>query len=165
MTYYPDLEPCGYFGGDYGRRLLCVGWLERGETVPSGDAPPEFTSALKCLLVNPWQPFVFMGAHSCSFCKLSGGPSTFTGIGGDQIVLGQNNLFIPGDGLLYVAPSTIIHYIDSHDYCPPNEFVDAVLRCPTMRSMAYLKAIQKNAFPGLLKRFPTSEMRTLPINE
>jgi hypothetical protein len=77
-------------------------------------------------------------------------------------VLGQNNLFIPGDGLLYVAPSTIIHYIDSHDYLPPIEFIDAVLRCPRMRSMEYLKAIRKNAFPGLLKRFPTTEMDTLP---
>lgn len=48
------------------------------------------------------------------------------------------------NGCIYIAPSTVIHYIDAHHYCPPDEFQKAVVNCPEMRSMNYLKAILAN---------------------
>jgi hypothetical protein len=57
--------------------------------------------------------------------------------------MGFKNVFVPGDAKIYVAPELILHYIDRHGYAPPGEFQQAVLDCPTMRSVAYLRAILK----------------------
>jgi hypothetical protein len=162
MTHYVDLTPCGYFGVDYAHGLHSIGWLDKEYPYNRGPVSPEFTSALKSLLIDPWQPFVFSGFHRCQFCRISGGPSTFPTITGTEIQLGGNNLYIPGDGFLYVAPSTIIHYIDAHEYAPPDEFQIAVLDSPEMRSMSYLKLIRANAPSGFLRRFRSSE---IPIGD
>ena len=119
-------------------------------------------SALESLLIDPWQPFVFAGFHRCEFRRLTGGPSTFATITGTAIVLGYNNLYIPADGFLYVAPSTIIHYIDVHECAPPDEIQDAGLNCPEMRSLSYLKLIRKNAPAEFLKRFCSAD---IPIGD
>ena len=59
----------------------------------------------------------------------------------DSVTLGRDNVYIPTDGRVFVAPSLVIHYIDAHHYQPPDDFQAAVLNCPEMRSMAYLKAL------------------------
>lgn len=64
--------------------------------------------------------------------------------------MGVFNLFIPGDGVLYVAPSLILHYMDAHGYGPPKEFQASVMSCPPMRSMDYLKAVLKNGPKGFM---------------
>jgi hypothetical protein len=76
-----------------------------------------------------------MGPHFCDFCRIS-------------TVGGVANLFIPGEGVLYVAPELIVHYVDAHEYAPPIEFQRAVLACPPMRSAAYFKAILANGPKG-----------------
>ena len=55
--------------------------------------------------------------------------------------VGFKNVFVPADAKIYVAPELILHYIDQHGYAPPSEFQQAVLDCPTMRSIDYLRAI------------------------
>ncbi|AMV29564.1 hypothetical protein VT84_34535 [Gemmata sp. SH-PL17] len=67
--------------------------------------------------------------------------------------MGVSNLWLPGDGFLFVAPSLILHYMDAHEYSPPDEFQEAVRACPPMRSMAYLKALLKN---GPKELFPAT---------
>lgn len=57
---------------------------------------------------------------------------------------GANNLFVPGEGLIYVAPSMIAHYIDAHAYEPPSVFWEAVMKCPEMWSDAYGQALILN---------------------
>jgi hypothetical protein len=42
----------------------------------------------------------------------------------------------------------IAHYILTHHYAPPQEFCDAVLRCPPMGSPEYFEAIIKNGPPS-----------------
>ena len=60
------------------------------------------------------------------------------------IYFGAANLFIPGEGFIYVAPSMIAHYVAAHHYEPPVEFWDAVMNCPEMRSDAYMQALLAN---------------------
>ena len=55
----------------------------------------------------------------------------------------MKNLFIPSDGFLYVCSELILHCINDHQYSPPNEFCAAVLTCPSMHSIAYLKAVEQ----------------------
>jgi hypothetical protein len=140
MSHFEDLAVWPLAGRTIDS-LRAVGWLERGHSYPQGEVTERFFERLLQLLVQPWQPATAAGRHTCSLCRFSGGPGhvTFRGV---TITMGASNVFVPGDGVIYVAPSLVAHYVDSHEYSPPAEFVEAVLRCPPMRSMPYLRAIK-----------------------
>ena len=41
-------------------------------------------------------------------------------------LLPDSELWIPGSGVIYASPISIIHYIDKHGYVPPQDYLDAV---------------------------------------
>lgn len=156
--YFPDLSPCTYFPVPADGKLVAVGWLEPGHDFPRGEVSDGFVAKLVALLADPWQPAVAAGRHPCGFCRLTGGPAGFRlGNRADQpeVRVGAANVFVPGDGVLYAAPSLILHYLDAHGYAPPGEFQRAVLGCPPMRSMDYLRAVVRNGPKGLVGRGTT----------
>lgn len=143
MTYFADLTPCDYFPVESREPLLAVGWLDREHDYCRGEVAQSFVMKLFELLRKPWQPCVFDGIHTCDFCRFSGGPDYFRlRRQNESVLVGCWNLFVPGNECVFVAPSLIIHYIDSHGYCPPAVFQQAVMGCPEMRSMGYLKAVK-----------------------
>ena len=77
-----------------------------------------------------------LGFTECPFCTLDSHGITYKD---RKIVVGALNLFLPGDGLLYVMPALAAHYILAHGYAPPAEFCAAVLCCPPMRLLAYFE--------------------------
>src|SRR5579872_2786455 len=85
-----DLSPCG--DSD---RCVAVGWLERGHDHLSGQVPLDLFAKLESLLVDPWQPAVVGGAHGCDLCLYRSEKQ------------GANNVFVPGDGCVYVAPEFV----------------------------------------------------------
>ncbi|MEX2560104.1 MAG: hypothetical protein WD403_09320 [Pirellulales bacterium] len=122
-----------------------------GQPYARGAVGRVFVERLVELLADPWQPSIAVGTHHCGFCRLTGGPVLFRlegQLAGAEIVMGTSNLFVPAEGFLYVAPSLILHYMDAHDYSPPVDFQRAVMACPAMRSMEYLKAVIKNRPQG-----------------
>jgi len=137
VAYIPDLSPCEYFGAAHSSDLVAVGWLEKGHEFTIADFDAEFTANPVESVHETWEPVRFAGAHGGEF-------SRFSRIGGVA------NLFVPAEGFLYVAPSLIVHYIDAHEYAPPAAFQRAVIACPRMRSMEYLKAILKNGPKSLV---------------
>ncbi|WP_426746927.1 hypothetical protein VZQ01_03915 [Myxococcus faecalis] len=142
MAHFEDLSPCAYFpGGD--DRLVAVGWLEREHPFPRGEVDADFFAALVRLCVEPWQPVVFAGRHACSLCRFSGGPGALS-YDSLTVSLGSANVFVPDGTRVFVAPTTVLHYLDAHGYTPPREFQEAVLRCPPMRSMPYLRALKES---------------------
>ena len=151
MAYCADLTPCDYFTPEHDGRLIAVGWLAHGHDYSRGDVSTDVVARIHQLLVNPWAPAVCMGAHDCEFCRFSAGPRQFT-LDNTTAPLGVSNLFVPATDRLYVAPSLILHYIDAHEYSPPTEFCDAVMSCPEMRSIDYLKQIRKTAPSKFLLR-------------
>ena len=144
VTHFADLSPCTYFPFDAGDQFTAVGWLESDHEYSRGPVTEELVARLTQLLVNPWQPWVTMGWHNCEFCRFSRGSRQFT-FENTTIDMGISNLFVPAADTIFVAPSLIVHYIDAHEYSPPQQFQNAVLACPEMRSMKYLKAIRKQA--------------------
>ena len=48
--------------------------------------------------------------------------------------------------MIYVAPELIAHYIDAHEYRPPDEFVESVLKCPRMSTKEYFKALRRSGW-------------------
>jgi hypothetical protein len=68
-----------------------------------------------------------MGVHTCELC------GSFKAGG---------NLGVPGDGVLYVAPEMIAHYVSAHGYLPPDEFVQAVSVSPLPGTEEYERAVR-----------------------
>ncbi len=153
MSWFDDLGPCDYFGAEYAPAIKAVGWLEEGRNYRRGRPDPRFVHKLVLLLAEPWEQERAVDPHYCSLCFLSRGPMEFRlyqSPGMPSVPMGNRNLCVPGQGFLYTAPSLILHYIDSHEYLPPDEFQKAVLECPPIRSQEYLKAMRANAPKGFL---------------
>lgn len=150
MTVFADLGPISYFPVPDATALRAVGWLGRGHEFPVAPADRHFFDKLCLLLVAPFEPLTSFGSHRCDLCQFSGGPGTLRN--GDAVVqMGASNLFVPGRGVVYVAPSLIAHYIDAHGYRPPDEFVEAVLQCPDPRSMDYKRLLLASGGRGLVR--------------
>jgi hypothetical protein len=135
--WFPDLSPCTYFPSD--AALSAVGWLERGKPYPVGDVDARVYVALVAMRRDPWQPFVSGGPHACDLCKF------------EAEATGAANLFVPAGGVIYACPELIVHYVNAHGYAPPDVFCQAVLACPPMRSMPYLRAIAAAGGARLLR--------------
>jgi len=143
MTWFANLSPCRYFGDEFSDCLVAVGWLGRDKSFSTGPVDGRVYSTLIEMLKNPWQPVFVMGFHNCDLCLYDGTP-------------GHKNLFIPNGRSAFVAPELIVHYMNAHGYRPPEEFCNAVLACPPMKSMDYLRAMTAAARP-FVKRKPPDE--------
>jgi len=135
--HFKDLSVCSYFSQPELPQLIAIGWLERGYEYATGDVTPELVPRLVELRVmrsSPWNR-VFVGGHRCSLC---GSADSFS----------MRNLLVPGPDVIYVTPEGIIHYVMSHRYRPPNEFVAAALAAPPAGSAEYYAALSRNGWPA-----------------
>ena len=128
MAFFPDLSVCDYFKTRSLPPLLAVGWLERGHEYARGDPGPDVLRRLGEFQygARSWQPILCLGAHGCDLC--GHGPSSIY------------NLFVPGQGVTYVAPEGIVHYISHHAYLPAADFCSALIASPTVNSAESLFA-------------------------
>ena len=110
-----DLTPYTYTNRKSLEEAIAVGWLE-GEDLPKkeGKVPAEVVKILKGHRVQNF----CKGFHWCEYCD-EGGKTVGTGNGEIWIIYGDK---------LYIAPYLIIHYIEEHNYEPPQEFIDAVMK-------------------------------------
>jgi hypothetical protein len=138
MPSYADLTPCDYFGSEAANALFFVGWLSRDAEFNRGQTPAGVYERLKEFALDPWQPIAAGGSHGCELCQHS------------PEARGSANLFIPSGEKIYVTPELIVHYINAHQYLPPDEFCAAVLNCPAMRSMAYKRLLLKSGWNSQL---------------
>jgi hypothetical protein len=129
MAWYADLAECDYFRPWHPSILRAVGWLVRGQPYPRGTVDLRVFNKLTELLGYAWQPCMFCGRHQCDRCP-------------GKSKIGDRNLFIPGDGFLFVSPELILHYIEDHQYSPPVEFCESALACPPMNSKEYLGVVE-----------------------
>jgi hypothetical protein len=51
---------------------------------------------------------------------------------------------VPGVDSVYVAPGGVVHYVESHSYLPPFEFIQAALRCPDYGSPEFQESLRKS---------------------
>lgn len=136
MASISDLGNCNYLPLDC-PALVAVGWLSTDDFV-RGRVPLDFFCKLKALCVEPWQPVAAAGRYACELCQFDA-PSF------------SDNLFIPHQGQIFIAPVAITHYIAAHHYLPPEVFIVAVMECPPTHSMAYKKALLANGGRSLVK--------------
>ena len=154
MTYYEDLNRCYYFDNlAPGVQFIAVGWLSHKYPFPTGVISKAAKSRLISFLKDPWDFSAFWGSHLCDICapagsELKSGAPLFLPLEFTQFPeipdLGSSNLFIPDaeSNNIYVVPSLIVHYIESHQYNPPIQFQDSLMKCPEMNSQNYFEAMR-----------------------
>jgi len=151
MAWVEDLTIC-----DSRYSLKAIGWLSQGEPFSVGEVPEDFFEKLCQLLVSPWSPPalpVTAGGHHCDLCQFSGGVENIQYKHYQIQSRSSSSLYVPGPKCIYVSPTSVAHYIDAHRYQPPPEYIEAVMQCSTMRSMAYHKAILENGGRRLGKSY------------
>jgi hypothetical protein len=100
---------------------------------------PDAYEALCQMTRQPWEPVIALGWHTCDLCL------------DEPRATGVKNLFIPGDGVVYVCPELVTHYMSVHRYQAPGCFCEAVLKCPPIGSEEYLQALLKNGGHELIQ--------------
>ncbi len=130
MTYFPDLSNCTYFGDQLTPHLLAIGWIDFNQSYSKGQLSDK--RVYDRLLKFRYEGIEYhnrLGPYKCQLC---------------QFEWGIRNLFIPGNGFIFVCPEMITHYINSHWYHPPPVFCDAVMACPDMQTTEYKKLFLQN---------------------
>ena len=164
---YPDLSPYEYSALNSPAELLNVGWLDSGNPFPSGVVPAKFVDQLVWLTVN-FTTNLYRGWHDCAFCdchnlspldqdwigegltkregRVSLGPHRHFGphflIAGEMAhLIGHGSVFVMSlcANRCFVAPDLLIHYVDEHDYLPPEEFIEAVMEMTEGRAKRALR--------------------------
>lgn len=126
--FFEDLTPYRYLTRNPVERTCNIGWIEELGQFQPGASLPQISALLEeyysDLIGNQTR-----GHHDCGLCGLSEVRLEYEH---RRIILGAAELWIPGDnGQIFVAPDLVIHYLREHSYCPPAEFVAAVLRLPS----------------------------------
>jgi len=142
--HYPDLTLCHYHNGPFDAGswsvpLLTTGWLEHPHEFRSGMVSDDFTARLRdfvSLSSSTYSQFKFRGVHICSHCEANKSLSQPGPIWSQEIII------VPGDQVIYAAPGGIVHYVEEHAYVPPQDFIEAVMRCPNYGSPAFQQALR-----------------------
>lgn len=136
MSYFADLTPYTYGQTKFLTLLeyVNVGWLEQGKSFECFKPEEQDTKYLVISKLKEIKSLSettqhelrgtmnhYMGGICCSFCPNSRG---FSGV-----AYSSSEIHIHGNGKIYCSPTSIDHYMEIHNYRPPQEYIDAVLLC------------------------------------
>ena len=114
MATLQDLTPYTYFHPEEDAPgTVNVGWLAPDHPFPTGATTAEFRDKLRLLCERRVKQT--RGVYRCDFCT------------GRSRPMGSSEVRVAGNGRVYAAPTLVHHYVEAHDYRPPDEFVAAVL--------------------------------------
>jgi hypothetical protein len=127
-VYYPDLSVYTLVNAETDVTILTVGWLHKDYSFSQCQLSDAFKSRLLKFCLNPIR-FSF-GKYVCHLCSNSSSNPVVSGDGLSS-ELGSAEIIVCGiKGKLYLCPDLIYHYVTEHNYCPPTEFVQAVIQSP-----------------------------------
>lgn len=124
MSYFEDLTRYIYHHGD-GTGAVNIGWLDSGKPYPRGPVDDLTVRKLRRLCVEQFTRGM-RGTHGCPFCQK---PKRIAAkYGRNFCFLGSGEIRVYGAEKAYACPNMIIHYVEQHEYRPPDEFLEAVAR-------------------------------------
>lgn len=150
MTYIPDLSAYNYSTFPRDPKLLAIGWLDSSAPFSRGPVDTEFVNKLRRLAKNPVN--LCRGYHYCQFCERNPNDRFL-----EHHPRGNGEIRVPGvNGIVYACPVLISHYIEKHQYRPPDEFLEAVAKAADATGkIAIIAALERELWP-LIKNWPTS---------
>src|SRR5215469_8005599 len=140
MSYFPDLSPYAYHGSHPG--VVHVGWLDNIHPFATGDVGLRLIEKMKCLASKPVE--LYRGKHPCELCIEP--PDLVKTFMPNGIVIdskcswaqwrdersSNGEIRVSHGGTTFAAPVLIVHYIQAHNYLPPDQFLKAIeeTHCP-----------------------------------
>lgn len=127
--FFEDLSQYQYDGFSWRSLLwreLNAGWLDSAYQFAQGNVSDGFLDRLFEFCQHPVR--LMRGIHICQFCspKPEGAAKIYRN--GTTAWVGSGEIRVRGRGrICYAAPTLIYHYIETHHYLPPEEFIEAVL--------------------------------------
>lgn len=126
--YFDDLTPYSYCLTKSLPAVLNVGWLDHSRSFRRGQAPDNFIKALKRWLSKA-KANQTRGFELCRFCRMNNYQQMHVVVEERNVMLGSAEIWVPGiKGEVYASPTIIVHYVEEHEYLPPDQYIDAVLR-------------------------------------
>jgi len=124
--WYSDLKPYQYGLPIALTDVVTVGWLSPSESFATGDLDAKIVRALEELVVSH-RVNKTRGYHFCELCAASQ-PIALKQAAG-TVLLGSAEIWIPSRDatMIYAAPDLIVHYVATHRYLLPTEFLDAAM--------------------------------------
>jgi hypothetical protein len=107
--------------------MLNVGWLGRVKDFKTGAVDVELWDELVRLVSKPVN--VMRGLHDCDLCDVESPIRISSGYSANGFAsLGTGEIWVKdsGNDVCYVAPTLLLHYMQIHEYLPPDEFTRAV---------------------------------------
>lgn len=158
MPHIADGHPYSTTLSAAGIPLVAIGWLSSAHEFPRGRVSEAFFRLLCGHLMARWKPpYACAGMHDCDLCQF--GRSTTRFREAEFTSASGSELFVPSGDCIFVAPVNIAHYVATHHYLPPADFIRAVESCPQQRSTAYLQLLLSSggrAWLAALDEPPTS---------
>ena len=115
-----------------------VGWLGSGSRFETAVPNQDLTRALweHCLISIQCT----RGVHVCHLCNSTNVNEVERD--GKRILLGAAEIrILSRAGAVYASPNLIYHYVSTHEYKPPDEFVDAALNGIPPTTDQYFKSL------------------------
>lgn len=142
MTHFTDLSDYVYHRAeDYSPVTKNVGWLGRGHEFPRAQPTEEVLDVLfEFCRVSVAQT---RGIHECDLCMP---PRTVYAARkhSAKLLLGTAEIRVfSKEGLIYAAPTLVYHYVRTHHYKPPEEFIRALKEGPKPPSQGYFAELNK----------------------
>ena len=138
-----DLTPIFDRSGKPVPNAVAIGWLDRAHRFAVGPTPADFRKRLRRFCEQPVRKA--RGFHLCPFCA-------------EKPDRGNGEIHVRGpDAQVFVAPALIAHYVDVHNYQPPEAFVRAL--CLLVKIETNGRAYGLSALIVALADDPTSSNR------
>jgi hypothetical protein len=133
LKYYPDLTKYEYYMHCPTSEVINVGWLDKNHSFTTGEVDSDFLNKLEELALNSHKSpcnICVNELRSSYECPICGESELEIGDKRTGFALGSSELWVPHmelEGHYFATFGLIIHYIRDHHYCPPKEFIDAVM--------------------------------------
>lgn len=140
MAQYEDFTNYSYMKLE-DTNTFNIGWLEGRKEINKGEVSQEFLDNLWEYMKCPIH--ITRGLH-CNI-DLDEPGSYFKAVyNGCEIKLGNAEIRVIDKqaGCVYAAPNLILHYIISHNYLPPEKFINAVIKGPKPGSEEFAELIR-----------------------
>jgi predicted RNA-binding Zn-ribbon protein involved in translation (DUF1610 family) len=136
LKFYEDLSSYSHYVKSPIVEIKNIGWLDKAHEFKRGKTNDDFVNKLRKAIFNTYKnsyscDIIVNELRGCYYeCPVCGKHDLEISDGQRKFPLGSAELWLPDNkvqGHYFATFDLIIHYVEDHDYCPPQEFIDAVL--------------------------------------
>jgi len=122
--FFEDLTPYSFDCKRPLENVLNIGWIDSAHLFSKGaPQPPNVLEKLASIIVRD-NVNQMRGMHYCPFCSVE---NIRIQSSGRSILLGSAEVWVPYKDIIFAAPNLVFHYMERHQYAPPQQFIDALM--------------------------------------